>query len=231
VPVISSAGPRHAHRDGVDLHANTAVRAGDRRRLERLCRDGLRPPLAQDALELTAAGQVVLRLRRPWRDGTRAIRFEPSELLEKLAALVPRPRANLLLYHGAFAARGCWRVARATAAPRTSTASASPAPQPSGAIPPAAAALPPGSPTEPAPAAAPRPPPAGDVRPRHAAWAELLRRSFGLDVLACAECGGRLRLVATIATPRAIARILTHLGLPLEPPRPLPPQQPSWLSD
>jgi predicted nucleic acid-binding protein len=29
-------------------------------------------------------------------------------LLEKLAALVPRPRANLLLYHGAFAARGCW---------------------------------------------------------------------------------------------------------------------------
>ena len=46
----------------------------------------------------------------------RAIRFEPSELLEKLAALVPRPRANLLLYHGAFAARGCWRMAAATAA-------------------------------------------------------------------------------------------------------------------
>ena len=50
------------------------------------------------------------------------------------------------------------------------------------------------------------------------AWAELLRRSFGLDVLACPDCGGRLRLVATIADPRAIARILAHLGLPLEPP-------------
>lgn len=58
----------------------------------------------------------MLRLRRPWRDGTRAIRFEPGDLLEQLAALVPRPRANRLLYH-AFAARGGWRVARTTAAP------------------------------------------------------------------------------------------------------------------
>jgi hypothetical protein len=26
--------------------------------------------------------------------------FEPSELLEKLAVIIPRPRINLLLYHG-----------------------------------------------------------------------------------------------------------------------------------
>jgi hypothetical protein len=101
---------------GFDLHADAAVGAGDRRRLERLCRYVLRPPVTQEALELTADGQVVLRLRRPWRDGTRAIRFAPRALLEKLAALVPRPRADLLLDHGAFAARGCWRVAQATAA-------------------------------------------------------------------------------------------------------------------
>jgi hypothetical protein len=84
-------------------------------------------------------------------------------------------------------------------------------------------------PADPTPSAAPRPPPAGYVRPRHTAWAELLRRSFGLDVLACPDCGGRLRLVATIADARVIARILTHLGLPREPPRPAPPRQPSWL--
>ncbi|MBX3024954.1 DUF2961 domain-containing protein [bacterium] len=58
----------------------------------------------------------------------------------------------------------------------------------------------------------------------------LRRRSFGLDVLACAACGGRLRLVATIADPRVIARILAHLGLPLQPPPPLPPAHPSCLS-
>jgi len=59
----------------------------------------------------------------------------------------------------------------------------------------------------------------------------LLSRTFGLDVLACPDCGGRLRLVATIAEPRVIARILAHLGLPLEPPCPVPPRPPSWLSD
>ena len=85
------------------------------------------------------------------------------------------------------------------------------------------------SPDGTAPAGA-RAPPAGAVRPRHVAWAELLRRTFGLDVLACPDCGGRLRLVATIADPRVIARILAHLGLPLEPPCPMPPRQPSWLS-
>jgi hypothetical protein len=76
--------------------------------------------------------------------------------------------------------------------------------------------------------AAPRPPP-WYVRPRHVAWAELLRRTFAVDVLACPGCGGRLRLVATIADPRVIARILAHLGMPPAPPAPLPPRQPSWL--
>jgi hypothetical protein len=74
----------HAHLEGFDLHANVAVRAGERVRLDHLCRYVLRPPVAQDALELTPEGKVLLRLRRPWRDGTRAIRFEPTELLEKL---------------------------------------------------------------------------------------------------------------------------------------------------
>lgn len=46
------------------------------------------------------AGTVLLRLRRPWRDGARALYFEPSEFLEKLAAVIPRPRINLLIYHG-----------------------------------------------------------------------------------------------------------------------------------
>ena len=36
---------------------------------------------------------------RAWHDGTRAI-LEPHELIERLAALVPKPRINLLLYHG-----------------------------------------------------------------------------------------------------------------------------------
>ncbi len=45
------------------------------------------------------------------------------------------------------------------------------------------------------------------------------------------DCGGRLPLLATIADRRVIARILAHLGLPLEPPCPGPPRHPSWLPD
>jgi len=36
--------------------------------------------------------------------------FEPIEFLEKLAALIPRPGVNLLLYHGVLAARAHWRA-------------------------------------------------------------------------------------------------------------------------
>jgi hypothetical protein len=100
---VTSTVPLHAHLDGFDLHAAVAVPAGDRVRLEHLCRYVLRPPIAQERLERAPDGAVVLRLRRPWTDGTRAIRFEPSEFLEKLAAMVPKPRINLLVYHGVFA--------------------------------------------------------------------------------------------------------------------------------
>jgi len=53
-------GRRHARLEGFDLHANVAAPAGSCERLERLCRYALRPPIARDRLQLTAAGQVVL---------------------------------------------------------------------------------------------------------------------------------------------------------------------------
>ncbi len=164
-PLVTTGGPRHAHIAGFDLHATVAVRAGENDRLEHLCRYILRPPVAQDALELTQDGKVLLHLRRPWRDGTRALCFEPSEFLEKLAVMIPRPRSNLLLYHGAFAPRG-----RCHSGPAVAEHAPSPAPTP-----------------------------AAYVRPRYFAWADLLRRVFAFDVLACPDCGGRLRLLATIA--------------------------------
>jgi Putative transposase len=52
---------------------------------------------------------VALTLRTSWADGTRQLVFEPLDLLEKLAALVPRPRINLVLYHGVLAPDSRWR--------------------------------------------------------------------------------------------------------------------------
>lgn len=51
-------GPCHAQAGGFNLHAGLLVRAGQRDRLERLCRYALRPPLAQERLQRTADGEI-----------------------------------------------------------------------------------------------------------------------------------------------------------------------------
>ncbi len=158
--------------------------ARNRAGLERLCRYLLRPPLAQERLRLRADGRIVVELRKAWRDGTTHVLFEPIELLEKLAALTPRPETHLLLYHGVLAPHAAWRrqVARFGEFAREDPA---------------------------AHAAQDR---CGN-QPRGRTWAALMGRAFGIDVLACPRCGGRLRLIAAIEEPAVVRKILAHLGL------------------
>jgi Two component regulator propeller len=68
---------------------------------------------------------------------------------------------------------------------------------------------------------APQPPQAaaaGDEpgRPDHAGryrpWAELLARTFAVDILACSRCQGRMRLLALVKDPASIARHPRHGG-------------------
>ena len=60
------------------------------------------------------------------------------------------------------------------------------------------------------------------ARPKYRAWADLMRRAFEADVLACPKCGGRMIVLATIEDPAVIQRILTHLGLSMEAGEALP---------
>jgi hypothetical protein len=99
-PWVTTRGPRQAHCEGFDLHANLAVRADDRDALARLCRYLLRPPVAETRLQRLTDGRVLLTLKGEWSDGTTHVLCEPIELLERLAALVPRPRINIVIYHG-----------------------------------------------------------------------------------------------------------------------------------
>ena len=46
---------------------------------------------------------IAFSLKSIWSDGTYQIVLSPQELLEKLAALVPPPRLNLVRYHGVLA--------------------------------------------------------------------------------------------------------------------------------
>ena len=60
-------------------------------------------------MRVTDDGQVVLQLQHQWIDGTTHVVFDPVEFLGRLAVLVPRPRINLILYHGVLAPRAAWR--------------------------------------------------------------------------------------------------------------------------
>ena len=67
------------------------VEAHDRKRLEQLCRYITRPALSDERVQVNAAGQVELKLKTPWRDGTTHLVMSPREFMQRLAALVPRP--------------------------------------------------------------------------------------------------------------------------------------------
>ncbi len=44
-----------------------------------------------------------MRLKSPYRDGTTHIVMQPQEFMQRLAALVPRPRLHLIRFHGVLA--------------------------------------------------------------------------------------------------------------------------------
>jgi len=188
---LTSRGPRQAHLDGFDLHAKVWVSAHDRAGVERLCRYVLRPPFAQERLRLRGDGRIALELKRAWHDGTRELVFEPLEFLERLAAMTPRPETNLLICHGVVAPRARWRARVVVYGRRV--------PEPTAATAPLAAG------------------PGGTgvktASPHAWSWAALMHRAFGIDVLACPQCGGRLRLIATLHDPAVIRKILAHLAL------------------
>ena len=74
-----------------------------RKELERLCRYITRSAIANERLALYNAGQVVLILKTPYRDGTTHMAMSPLEFMQRIVVLVPRPRLNLIRSHGVLA--------------------------------------------------------------------------------------------------------------------------------
>ena len=88
---------------GFSLHAGVAARADERKKLERLCRYISRPAVAEKRLSLTSVGNIRYQLKTSYRDGTTHVIFEPLDFMARLAALAPKPKANLTRFHGVFA--------------------------------------------------------------------------------------------------------------------------------
>jgi hypothetical protein len=101
--VAEGPPPRCVREGGMSLHADVAVPARDRKRLERLCRYVARPPIAIDRLEALPDGRLAYRLKTRWRDGMTHVLMERHELLERLAPLIPPTRAHQVRYHGLLA--------------------------------------------------------------------------------------------------------------------------------
>jgi len=110
-PPWPSAPPssRSAVAAGMSLHAGVFVQGSDRQRLTRICRYTARPTIAIERLEELSDGRLAYALRAPWHDGTTHIVFEPRELMARLAAQIPPPRAHQARYHGILAPAANWR--------------------------------------------------------------------------------------------------------------------------
>jgi len=211
---------------GFNIHAGVTIRKGYREGLERLCRYGARPPFSLERISLLPDGRVAYRLRRPRRNGATHLVLTPVHFLARIAALVPPPRFPLTRLAGVLAPSSSWRaavVSHGHASPGAPVLKRKKAKKKKGGASPAFAN------DTPAPAQAPTrvDPPAsartslgnGIVQPVYARidWASLLRRVYLVDVLSC-PCGGRRRIVADISEREAIVAILSHLGIPTEPP-------------
>ena len=113
--------------------------------------------------------------------------------MQRLAALVPRPRLHLIRFHGVLAPNAKLR-----------------------------AMVVPQEPEPPAPAAQPAQCEAicAHHRPARLSGAKLLKRVFEIDMGHCPNCGGELKIIAAILERPVIEKNLTHLGLKARaPPR------------
>jgi hypothetical protein len=85
----TATGRRSARLEGFSLHADVAVPARRRDRLEHLVRYLVRPPLALERLAESTGGQLLYHFRRPWHDGSTALLLEPQERTTASSPRVP----------------------------------------------------------------------------------------------------------------------------------------------
>jgi hypothetical protein len=189
-----------ADMQGFSMHAAVRCEADDRQGLERLCRYITRPAPAYERVQCNAAGHVVLKLKTSWRDGTTHLVMSPQEFMQRLAALVPRPRLHLIRFHGVLVPNARLRAQVVPAGPHEDAGTR----QDSQAL----------------------EPDDGQRWASRISWARLLKRVFQIDLEHCPNCGGGLKIIAAILETEVIERILEHLG----PPARAPPRSPARAS-
>jgi hypothetical protein len=88
---------------GFSLHAGVSCQASQRKKLENLVGYICRPAIATDRLYINGQGNVVVKLKKPFANGTTHFIYSPLEFIEKLVSLIPRPRIHLIRFFGILA--------------------------------------------------------------------------------------------------------------------------------
>jgi len=161
-------------RRGAAQHAAVRCDAGERQRLEQLCRTITRPAVANERVQINSAGQVVLKLKTAWRDGTTHIVMSPLQFMQRLAALVPRPRLHLIRLHGVLAPNAKLRALVVPHGPEEVTGKSE------------LTATEPGC---------------THSRPARIGWVRLLTRVFEIDLEHCPNCGGQQHACSWVYPP------------------------------
>jgi Putative transposase len=113
---------------------------------------------------------------------------DPNDFLARVVMHIPDPRRDVIRYYGAYSS--VIRARRGRETPPTADTPRAKAP----AVP--AASLPSNT----------------DVRALRQSSAQLIRRIYEVDPLACPRCGATMRIVAFITEPKVIHTILRHLA-------------------
>ena len=174
--------PRCAALGGYNVHAGVVVGGHDPDAVERLCRYICRPALAKGRIEAAPGGGVLVRFKRAWSDGTTGLRLTGLEFVQRLAALVPPPHANMILYHGVFGPGSAWRDAVVPTPPEAA---------------PSRGRLRKGAPSSPS--------------RRYQRWGDLLWHVYGVDGFACPRCGEQMVVRAVVVRPPATLKLLAGL--------------------
>jgi hypothetical protein len=186
-----------AHDGGFSVDGSVRIEDTDRTGLERLLRYCARPPFALEHLHQRDAEHLVTRNPKPVRTtapGARpaALVLMPLELITKIAAVVPPPRAHRHRYDGVLAPNAPLRSVVTALAP---------------------AAVPP-APTSVATSEEPR-----HRAVARYLWAILLARLYEAFPLLCPICHGQMRIIAFVNDAGTVKKILDHIGESTQPPR------------
>ena len=105
VPFNEFKGKKCAYNEGFSLHANVKILKNQRSSLEKLCRYISRGAVAKERISLGIDGNIILKLKTSYNDGTTHLEFTPEQFINRLITLIPPPRQNFIRYYGVFGAR------------------------------------------------------------------------------------------------------------------------------